>query len=214
MACEPAGVENVLSRLVTRPSSPPNGNGMLLERLRAETRPLHARIEDDLAAMRVHDLLDRHALLLARFFGFYEVWEPRLGACLGDEAFFGPRRKLHLLERDLATLGHDPKAIRALPRCPRLPPLASTAQAMGSFYVLEGATLGGQVISRRLERSLGLSGGRGYSFFRSYGREVGPMWKAFGERLLETSSAAGEDACIRSAQTTFARLHLWLCRGI
>ncbi|HEX2726131.1 MAG TPA: biliverdin-producing heme oxygenase [Beijerinckiaceae bacterium] len=186
---------------------------MLLERLRAETRLLHARIEDDLATMRAHESLDRHVVLLARFFGFYQVWEPRLRACLADEAFFEPRRKLHLLEQDLAALGLAPEQIRVLPRCPRLPRLTSTAEAMGSFYVLEGATLGGQVISRRLERSLGLSAGLGYSFFRSYGREVGPMWRAFGERLLATSSTATENACIRSAQSTFARLHLWLCRG-
>ena len=187
---------------------------MLLERLRAETRLLHARIEDGLASMRAHESLDRHALVLARFFGFYDAWEPRLGSCLADEAFFGPRRKLHLLERDLAALGHAPEGIRALPQCPCLPPLTSAAEAMGSLYVLEGATLGGQVISRRLERTLGLSGGLGYSFFRSYGREVGPMWRAFGERLLATSSTASEDACVRSAQSTFARLHLWLCRGV
>ena len=38
----------------------------------------------------------------------------------------------------------------------RLPPLETQADAFGCLYVLEGATLGGRVISRHIERALGL----------------------------------------------------------
>ena len=96
---------------------------------------------------------------------------------------------------------------------PSLPPFATAAEAMGSLYVLEGSTLGAQVISRRLERLLGLRDGYGYAFFRSYGREVSPMWRRFGERLATVSRPSTEEASIRSAQLTFARLHRWLCHG-
>jgi heme oxygenase len=186
---------------------------MILQRLREETRPAHDRIERDLESLRAHTCIAHYRLLVARFFGFYADWEPAIAATLADEHFFAPRRKLHLLERDLAFLGYDMDAVRALPRCRNLPPLTSMAETLGSLYVLEGSTLGGQVIARRLERSLGFSDGRGYAFFRSYGREVGAMWRAFGERLLAQPADAGE-ACVRSAQLTFARLHGWLCRGV
>jgi heme oxygenase (biliverdin-IX-beta and delta-forming) len=89
---------------------------------------------------------------------------------------------------------------------------AMRAQTSGSLHVLEGSTLGGQVIAPRLERSLGFADGRGYTFFRSYGREVGAMWRGLGARLLALPAPAGE-AAVGSAQLTFARLHGWLCRG-
>ena len=187
---------------------------MLLQRLREETRSAHEGIERDLEVLRVLASMDRYRVLVARFFGFYADWEPRIAAVLGDEEFFAPRRKIHLLEQDLVILGYDTGTIQALPRCPRLPPLTDLPEALGSLYVLEGSTLGGQVISRRLECNLGLADGLGYAFFRSYGREVGRMWRAFGERLSAASSTATEEASIRSAQLTFTRLRNWLCQGI
>jgi heme oxygenase (biliverdin-IX-beta and delta-forming) len=182
-----------------------------MQRLREETRAAHDAIESDLEAARAYASLDRYRVLVTRFFGFYAAWEPQVASALADEDFFAPRRKLHLLERDLACLGYDADAVRALPRCRDLPPLPGLPEALGSLYVLEGSTLGGQVIAHRLERSLGLADGRGYAFFRSYGREVAAMWRAFGERLALLPDAAGE-ASARSAQLTFARLHEWLCR--
>jgi heme oxygenase (biliverdin-IX-beta and delta-forming) len=187
---------------------------MLLQRLREETRSAHEAIERGLETSRAYVSIPHYRLLVARFFGFYAEWEPRVAATLGDEAFFAPRRKLHLLKQDLGHLGFGSAAIQGLPHCPSLPPLRDLAESMGSLYVLEGSTLGGQVVSRHLERSLGLTADNGYAFFRSYGREIGPMWRAFGERLLSTSSKATEDAIVRSAQITFGRLHSWLCHGL
>ena len=186
---------------------------MLSQRLRHETRLVHDAIERDLERLRMHVSLEQYRLLVPRFFGFCVEWEPRVAKVIADEEFFGPRRKLHLLRKDLEALGYDGPAIAALPRCSSLPPLGNLAEAMGSLYVLEGSTLGGQVISRRLERSLGLSGGLGYAFFRSYGREVNAMWRDFGERLAGVSSPLTEDASVQSAQVTFTRLHAWLCSG-
>jgi heme oxygenase len=186
---------------------------MILQRLREETRAAHDAIERDLEALGAHLSLDRHRLLVARFFGFYAAWEPQVARTLSDDDFFAPRRKIPLLEQDLEFLGYDREAVQALPRCSDPPAVASLPETLGSLYVLEGSTLGGQVIARRLERSLGLTEGRGYAFFRSYGREVGAMWRAFGARLGALPSSAG-DASVRSAQLTFARLHTWLCHGV
>jgi heme oxygenase (biliverdin-IX-beta and delta-forming) len=185
---------------------------MILQRLREETRAAHEAIERDLDALGAHASVERYRVLVTRFFGFYAVWEPQIGTALGDEDFFAPRRKTHLLEQDLGVLGYDRSAIQALPRCRDLPPFPGLPETLGSLYVLEGSTLGGQVIARRLERSLGFADGRGYAFFRSYGREVGAMWRALGARLLALPLPAGE-AAVGSAQLTFARLHSWLCRG-
>jgi heme oxygenase len=183
---------------------------MLLERLRDETRPLHDDIERDLESSRMYSSVEGYRLLVGRFFGFYVAWEPEVGKAIADEEFFGPRRKLPLLQRDLEALGYDEAEIEALPRCGGLPPIGNLAEAMGSLYVLEGSTLGGQVISHRVERLLRFCDGHGYAFFRSYGRAANPMWRRFGERLAAVSSPLTEETSIRSAQRTFVRLHRWL----
>ncbi len=50
--------------------------------------------------------------------------------------------------------------------------------ALGCLYVLEGATLGGQVISRHLAK-LGIGPENGGRFFNGYGARTGEMWKSF-----------------------------------
>jgi heme oxygenase len=50
--------------------------------------------------------------------------------------------------------------------------------AVGCLYVLEGATLGGQFISRHLA-TLGIGPANGGLFFHGYGAKTGEMWKSF-----------------------------------
>ena len=49
-------------------------------------------------------------------------------------------------------------------------PFASTAEAVGGAYVLEGSTLGGRVLSRHVQGRFGRDGPR--SFLESYGAGV------------------------------------------
>jgi heme oxygenase len=60
---------------------------MILQRLREETRAAHDAIERDLEAFGAHRSLERHRLLVARFFGFYAAWEPQVARTLSDDAF-------------------------------------------------------------------------------------------------------------------------------
>jgi heme oxygenase len=180
----------------------------LLERLKTETRPAHDRIE---RAVDIERRVASHAAyraLLARFYGFHAAWEPQAAALIADPAFFEPRRKAALLARDLRFLGLDD--LDRLPRCAPLMPMADRAAAFGALYVVEGSTLGGTIIARQVERSLGLTAGAGCSYFRSYGPDLGPMWKAFGRRLLALSNPAFDDRVVASANRTFETMRLWL----
>jgi heme oxygenase len=88
--------------------------------------------------------------------------------------------------------------------------MADRAAAFGALYVVEGSTLGGTIIARQVERSLGFTAGAGCSYFRSYGAALGPMWKAFGRRLLDLSDPAFDDRAVASANRTFETMRLWL----
>lgn len=185
----------------------------LLERLRTETRPAHDRIETALDLERRIATRDGYRDLLIRFYGFHGAWEKAAGAIAPDKAFFESRCKTKLLRRDLSALGLSEHEIIRLPQCDRLMPLSSPAAVLGSMYVVEGSTLGGAVIAREVERTLGLDARTGCAYFGSYGRETAAMWKLLGERLLAASSPQTDDVIVASARKTFDVMHDWLCEA-
>ncbi|HEU5042109.1 MAG TPA: biliverdin-producing heme oxygenase [Gemmatimonadales bacterium] len=183
----------------------------LLARLKAETRFQHLRLERHLDVLGDGVTRAGHRRLLRRLYGFHRPWEEQALPLLerGHPGLTAGRSKLGLLERDLLGLGDDLEEIRALPCCRALPPLDTLCSALGSMYVLEGATLGGQVVSRHLARTLGVDADSGASFFRSYGDEVGPMWRRFGEALA-VHAGREDDRVVACARDTFVCLHDWL----
>jgi heme oxygenase len=194
------------------------GNGhnskMIREALKARTQPYHDRLEAMLDVMRRPLTKKEYTDLLVRFYGFYLPMETLLAHILSVETAsldFTPRRKSSLLERDLLALGVTIEEIRSLPRCPCVPVLADPTEALGCMYVLEGATLGGQVISRRIRQLLGFSATSGCAFFSSYGDEVGPMWNAFVSALTAHATTPERiDAMGKAACETFAAIEQWM----
>lgn len=189
------------------PGTGSNIMGVLKER----TRLLHGQVESHLGVMDPGLTLTRYRSLLVRLWGFYAPLEARLDelqpwAALGLAP--GPRRKSPWLARDLDALGVNSGHRGQLPVCARLPGLDGIADAIGCLYVLEGATLGGAIIGRRLASTLGIGPESAGAFFASYGRERGPMWKAFGAAVSEYGGR--REPIIGAACETFASLDEWL----
>ena len=106
-----------------------------------------------------------------------------------------------LLDLDLRALEHAP-----LPNVPPPTWLTGEADAWGCAYVLEGATLGGQVVTRHLRRT-GFPDNT-LHFYRSYGEQVGPRWRTFGALLGARHAAAPDPGtfaaqAVRAATLTF-----------
>ena len=183
----------------------------LIDRLRDETRDLHEGLERDLDWRRRMSSVDGHRGLLARWWGFHAVFEPLIEAHPPFPGL-GPRRKLHLLEADLRALGMPDAGIQALPRIRRQSLPNDWAGLVGAMYVLEGSTLGGQVIARYVRTVLAGTVAHGaYAYYEAYGRtHVGPMWRAFQERLSTEVPHGSHDEVIAGARRTFAALRAWL----
>lgn len=186
--------------------------GRTLVHLRVRTRELHQRAESllDLPALRT---LDRYCSLLSILLGFHRPLEQRLaGLDLGAVGVnLHERLKTPLLERDLRCFSVDPASV---PVCGDLPVLLALPEALGCLYVLEGATLGGQIISRHLRETMNIVPDGGGAFFASDGRDVGLMWRAFRDAL--EAGCPGEDEAIRAgdaAVCTFASFNRWLADG-
>ncbi|MGX7704986.1 biliverdin-producing heme oxygenase [Methylobacterium sp. Gmos1] len=182
----------------------------ILERLRAGTQAAHEAIERDLAWETRVATREGYRALLARFWGFHAALEPALATVLHDDAFLDPRRRLAHLADDLRFLGLDDAAIAALPR-PHLALPRDRDEAFGALYVLEGSTLGGQVIAKHIGRQLGLTRDGGCRYYAAHGRETGAMWKAFRLRLAEEAARGRPETIVASGIGTFDAMRRWLC---
>ncbi|MCG8350903.1 MAG: biliverdin-producing heme oxygenase [Chloroflexales bacterium] len=190
---------------------------MILPKLKQATQHAHEQIEANAhtaSIMQGTISLDQYVWLLQKFFGFYAPMEAAMSRMTEWESIglkFEQRRKTPLLEKDLRILGSHGQHLAALPICTDLPTIVNFPQALGCLYVFEGATLGGQLITRQLQRLFGFDRETGCAFFSSYGSRVGPMWKAFGAAL---NSYAGErdvdHIMIDAACASFSKLDRWL----
>ncbi len=182
--------------------------GALLARLRTLTRPAHDKLEGTLGLLDQRLGLEAYRKVLERFYGFWRGWEPQVAVLFQDAAFLAPRRRMHLLQADLAIAGLSAHEIDVLPVCPVLI-LRNAVEALGSLYVMEGSTLGGRVIERNVEQCLGLDGRRGCTYFAGYGTDTGRMWRSFLARLDQAPMTDAEQVA-DGAVTTFERLAWWL----
>jgi heme oxygenase len=176
----------------------------LFERLKSDTERQHRDLEALIDPMKNFCSLDAYQTHLLKTWAFYSPMETHLAALdwsvVGID--FASRRKTPLLEQDLHVLGipfHEGEdAKRPLDR-------TDIHFALGCLYVLEGATLGGQVISRHLAK-LGIGPENGGLFFNGYGAKTGEMWKSF--KTSATSYCVTEDQmseAINGAKATFGR---------
>lgn len=183
---------------------------MLLEELKQKTRAHHESLEKDMENQHYFADLSSYRRLLERWYGWYEPWERMAANRASPEivAFMRERWKLPLLLQDLSAL--DTESLAALPRADVKVP-DSEAEWIGTLYVLEGSTLGGQFIARSIEQQFGFREGRGYAFFRSYGDQVGSMWRSFREFAQDSVNEEDTELAVSAADHTFSTIHQWLC---
>jgi heme oxygenase len=182
----------------------------ILSLLRKGTADIHRLIEQRVPIFREDFNLEDYTRLVEHFFGFWAPVEERLSklTVLRDpELALESRFKCSLLRADLLILGRDPAGVR---QCEELPALDTVPQGLGCLYVLEGSTLGAQIIARRLEEKLQLREGSGASFFNAYGALVGPRWTEF-KRFISASVKPGDAGdVVEAARQTFMCFYEWL----
>lgn len=184
----------------------------IMTRLRVETRREHDSIEKSqlMARLFLHDYtLAEYRDLLARLYGFYRAIEPMIFT--GNK--FSDRTKTVLLVRDLEALGLNGTEIRNLPVTTSLPSLNSFSRRMGALYVLEGSTLGAQLISRQLLKHFRDTIADAIHFYTCYGDRVGAMWHEFRQFMSSNfDGSSSTQEVIAAARNTFSSIQLWLER--
>lgn len=188
---------------------------MILVDLKEQTRTLHAEAESSLALEKRLANQESYTRFLSRMLGYYTPME-RLIARIADASDLGfdlvERQKTSLLRTDLAALGQTTSQIAALPLCTRLPTIKIRAHIFGCLYVLEGSTLGGQIIRREVQRRLGLTPENGCAFFAGYRERTAAAWQQFGEAIKDFAAKHPEQQgqIINAAKETFERFGEWV----
>lgn len=189
---------------------------VVINALRQATAGFHREVEVSAVMTPLADgrvTIPQYLFALQALAGFYRPAEDLLFVRFAPVASaLGIRPKLPALLDDLHVLGLSRDQIGQLPACTDLPRIDDAAAAIGMFYVLEGATLGGQVVMRRIREGLGPLYGRATSFHGFHGAQAGSHWRGFQVNLEETiqSRPGGEAAARRGAIDTFQALLRWL----
>ncbi len=177
--------------------------------LKRATATLHQQVESRLPLLAGDLTAGVYRRILECFLGFYAPHEAQLPA-FGAALPFPLRDRSALLEADLRALGATSAELAAVPRCLPLP-LTGREQVAGWLYVVEGASLGGQVVSRALARRLSLGRENGAAFFIGDGDGTAARWREV-VGWLESLPLDGADGArvIAAASDTFARLNAWM----
>ena len=145
-------------------------------------------------------LTDFHQILLA-FEVYYRLAEAARTAPAPDGMPDAPVKRW--LSHDLRRHG-----LGAWPASRELsvPQLDTSAKVAGYLYTKQGSTLGGHVISKHLEKQLGLTPGTDQAFFNGYGADNGPQWKRFVAALEDPAANLSEDEVVNAAQAAFTAI--------
>lgn len=182
----------------------------ILAQLKEETAQQHQQTEDGIDLMREDFSREDYRDLLVRFYAFYKSFEEKMRNALAENPIeFDHEERLNTpkLVKDLQSLGMSEDEIAEIESTDGLPALDSKERIFGSLYVIEGSTLGGQVISRHLKQKFGFDETNGSAFFSGYGRETGTMWKAFGAAITDFAEQSdNHQEIIAGANETFEKI--------
>ena len=150
-----------------------------------------------------------YADLLKAFYGFYLPTEKMILRYINSSHLedFPTRRKAEKLLNDIISIVEVSDDIQ---ECQTIPEITGLAQAAGVMYVLEGSTLGGQIISKMLNTKLNLNN-KSLCFFSAYGDSTMQKWSEFTEFLNElTLDTSKENNLLTAAKDTFVLLDKWM----
>jgi heme oxygenase len=184
---------------------------MLHEKIKQATAHLHDQLEQKMFVGQIMDgslTFEQYQTILNVNYVTHFAVEDFLFSALSDEL----RQKLDIESRiKLPALLRDFEEINlAVGISPKTTPgfidLNSDASILGAMYVLEGATLGGSVIAKRLKTNEQLLPyNLNYHYYQVYGDQLGLKWKQFLE-VLNVIPEAEHEVAIKNAVRLFEHM--------
>lgn len=182
---------------------------MLSAQLKSFTKDVHHDLEKEfMKQLRSLKTTEQYAAFLQLLYGFYSVVEQRVYSALpaAQQQEMHQRRKSEWLANDIRALTTS----SAHASCKTYPPLSTLAEALGALYVLEGSTLGGQIIAAVLKKQLNLNDSKGLTFFEAYGDKTQAMWEKFKLFLDQSTTEKEYQQALNTAANTFITFKNWI----
>lgn len=152
---------------------------MLAEYLKQNTRQQHDLLEEKFNSKKIFEKsysLEDYKRLIALNYQFLLNYEERINEAISDDFKAKIRQnlrsKLPLIKKDAELLGIN------LQQNFDVENINSEAEAIGMLYVIEGASLGGNVIKKNLEKNPNFEG-IDFHYFGMYNQAISEFWKEF-----------------------------------
>lgn len=181
------------------------------ERLKHDTGSVHQYTEKLLIRkLKAIQSASDYAHVLKIFYGFFHPVESLISQYIDISLLpdFHSRGVSDKIRNDLAFLNDT----TSTPLCSVLPRIENVLSACGALYVIEGSTLGGQVIAKMLKENCPFPiPDEALTFFRGYNENTLPMWRAF-QTFLNNSFQTPEQmtAVTAVAAETFEKMGEWI----
>jgi len=179
---------------------------MLQELLKQETLNNHNELEE---LMYVHQIMDgslslaEYTHILKTNYLVHRAFEARLlndlNVDLATRLSLSSRNKLGALKKDLLEM----QLVEPAGQETSLH-FGTDAKILGALYVLEGATLGGNVIVKRLKGNSAIcKANPGFYYYQVYGAKLIENWKTFCSVLNEQDAGRDQES-LQGAKEMFA----------
>ena len=180
---------------------------MFLQNLRAFTADCHKQLEQNsLSLALLSDAVNEniYSTYLARLYSFVKGFEQYVYPALSNHFLnINDRKKAQFIEEDVKALCIAIDKGTLLEEAFFSNTYPDVYMAAGALYVLEGSTLGGQIIVKHLQKAMP-AGFVNAAYFSGYQQRTGSMWKEFLEQLTALpQSTFEEQQIIKGAVTTF-----------
>jgi heme oxygenase len=184
----------------------------VLEQMRLRTQDVHRSLEELPIWEAAFSDLRAYAALLDGFLSLVRPADAAIASTLGCAA---PGGFSAAVRSDW--LESDRRSIAGLQGSLPIPRVAddsligviasrSRCAAAGTLYVIEGSALGGRILSRRLQDSLGIGPDSGGRYFFGHGAETAARWRGFLAWLDAMQlDQAGAEAAASAARSVFER---------
>ena len=171
---------------------------MLQETLKQATRNNHDALEGLMYVQEIMNgtlTVNHYKEILVTNYTVHNALEgilhDSLSQSVADELDLNSRNKLTALKADLQEIEIPEPFANATAGLT----IGSDAWIMGALYVMEGATLGGNVIVKKLKTNPNLNTlNLNFNYYHVYGTELIPQWKRFVEVLNKQPESAYPDS--------------------
>ena len=177
---------------------------MISAYLKEQTKQQHDDTEAKLQSQKIFDksyTLDDYKTLLIHNYKLINRYEPQIQEQLKNypELKLDLRSKINSLKTDLNNLNISTENEEPTQN------LENEAEAFGALYVMEGSTLGGNVIAKQLKKNPEFED-VDFNYFGVYGENTGPYWQTFKSIIDEKITEEDYQDCLIGAKKAYQLL--------